>query len=60
MIPFADLSQLRSAFAEKKHILNTSPIPAKDLGLFRQLAEEYALPRPITQMLLHLTNPTSQ
>ena len=35
-----------SAIAEKKHVINTSPIPAKDLGLFRQLAEEFALPHP--------------
>ena len=49
-----------SAIAEKKHVINTSPIPAKDLGLFRQLAEEFALPHPITQTLLHLANATSQ
>ena len=49
-----------SAIAEKKHVINTSPIPAKDLGLFRQLAEEFALPHPITQTLVHLTNATSQ
>ena len=49
-----------SAIAEKKQDLNTSPISAKDLGLFRQLAEEFALPHPITQMLLELTNATSQ
>ena len=49
-----------SAIAEKKQVLNTSPIPAKDLGLFRQLAEEFDLPHPITQMLLHLTNATGQ
>ena len=44
-----------AAIAEKKHVINASPIPAKDLGLFRQLAEEYALPHPITQTLLRLT-----
>ncbi len=49
-----------SAVAEKKDVLNTSPIPAKDLGLFRTLAEEYALPHPITLTLLQLTNSTSQ
>ena len=48
------------AIAEKKQALNTSPIPAKDLGLFRQLAGEYAVPHPITQTLLQLTNATSQ
>lgn len=49
-----------SAIAEKKDVLNTSPIPAKDLGLFRQLAEEFALPHSITQTLLHLTSATGQ
>ncbi len=49
-----------SAIAEKKDVLQTSPIPAKDLGLFCKLAEEYALPHPITHMLLQLTNSTSQ
>ncbi len=49
-----------AAIAEKKQVLNTSPIPAKDLGLFHQLAEEYALPHPITQTLLHLTSATSR
>ncbi len=49
-----------SAITEKKHVINTSPIPAKDLELFRQLAEEFALPHPITLTLLHLTNATSQ
>lgn len=44
-----------AAIAEKKHVINASPIPAKDLGLFHQLAEEYALPDPITQTLLRLT-----
>ena len=49
-----------AAIAEKKHVTNASPIPAKDLGLFRQLAEEYALPHPITQTLLRLTGVNSQ
>ncbi len=49
-----------AAIAEKKHVINASPIPAKDLGLFRQLAEEYALPHPITQTLLRLTGANSQ
>lgn len=49
-----------NAIAEKKKVVNTSPIPAKDLGLFSQLAEEHALPRPITQALLQLTNSTSE
>ena len=49
-----------SAIAEKKHSISTSPIPAKDLGLFRQLAEEFALPHQITQTLLQLTNATGQ
>jgi 3-hydroxyisobutyrate dehydrogenase-like beta-hydroxyacid dehydrogenase len=49
-----------AAIAEKKHVINASPIPAKDLGLFRQLAEEYALSHPITQTLLQLTNATSR
>ncbi len=49
-----------SAIAEKKDVFNTSPIPAKDLGLFRKVAEEYSIPHPITQTLLQLTNSTSQ
>ncbi len=49
-----------TAIAEKKEVLNTSPIPAKDLELFRQLAEEFALPHPITQTLLRSTNTKSQ
>ena len=44
------------AIAEKKHVLNTSLIPAKDLRLFRHLAEEHALQHPITQALLQLTS----
>lgn len=48
------------AIAEKKHVLNTSPIPAKDLALFSRLAEEHALPHPITQALLHATSSTSE
>lgn len=43
------------AFAEKKNPLTASPIPAKDLGLFSQLAEEHAQANPITQALLKLT-----
>ena len=46
------------AIAEKKPVLTTSPIPAKDLGLFSHLAEEHALPHPITQALLQLTRST--
>ena len=49
-----------AAIAEKKHVINASPIPAKDLGLFRQLAEEYALPHSITQTLLRLTSANSR
>ncbi len=48
------------AIAEKKNPLSASQIPAKDLGLFSHLAEEHALPHPITQMLLQLTNATSE
>jgi 3-hydroxyisobutyrate dehydrogenase-like beta-hydroxyacid dehydrogenase len=48
------------AIAEKTNVINTSPIPAKDLGLFSQLAEEHALPHPITQTLLQLTNSTNE
>lgn len=43
------------AIAEKKNLLITSQIPAKDLGLFSRLAEEHARANPITQMLLQLT-----
>jgi 3-hydroxyisobutyrate dehydrogenase-like beta-hydroxyacid dehydrogenase len=43
------------AIAEKKYVLNTSQIPAKDLTLFSRLAEEHARPNPITQILLQLT-----
>ena len=49
-----------SAIAEKKHSLNTSPVPAKDLGLFRLLAEEFALPHQIMQTLLQSTDATGQ
>ena len=49
-----------AAIAEKKHVTNASPIPAKDLGLFRQLAEEHACPHSITQTLLRLTGANSQ
>ncbi len=48
------------AIAEKKNSFSASQIPAKDLGLFSRLAEEHALPHPITQMLLQLTNSTSE
>ena len=49
-----------TAIAEKKNGFNTSPIPAKDLRLFRHVAEEHALPHPITQMLLQLTDSMSK
>ena len=42
------------AVAEKKLPL-ASPIPAKDLGLFYELAAEHGQPNPITQILLQLT-----
>lgn len=42
--------------AEGKPALD-SPIPAKDLGLFSQLAGEHSLPNPITQLLLRLSSP---
>jgi 3-hydroxyisobutyrate dehydrogenase-like beta-hydroxyacid dehydrogenase len=42
--------------AEKKPVL-ASPIPAKDLGLFHQLADKRGLPNPITQTLMQL-NPS--
>lgn len=48
------------AIADKMNVINTSPIPAKDLGLFHQLAEGHALPHPITQTLLQLTNSTNE
>ena len=48
------------AIAEGKNLLSASQIPAKDLGLFSRLAQEHALPHPITQMLLQVTNPTSE
>ena len=48
-----------SAITEEKHGLNTSPIPAKDLGLFRRSAEESALLQPITQTLLRLAKATN-
>ncbi len=48
-----------TAIAEKKPVLHTSLIPAKDLGLFSHLAEEHALPHPLTQVLLQLTNAMS-
>lgn len=48
------------AIAEKKDVINTSPIPAKDLGLFSRLAEEDAVPHPIMQALLQLTSSTSK
>ena len=41
--------------AEKKKVFGVSPLPAKDLGLFKQLAAEHAQPNPITQLLLKLT-----
>lgn len=44
------------AVAEKKPAL-ASPIPAKDLGLFDELAREHGLPNPIAQTLLNLTRP---
>ncbi|RXH56193.1 hypothetical protein GRAN_3050 [Granulicella sibirica] len=47
------------AVAEKKHV-DASPIPAKDLGLFRQLAVEHGQPNPITLMLLQLMSPSNQ
>jgi 3-hydroxyisobutyrate dehydrogenase-like beta-hydroxyacid dehydrogenase len=40
--------------AEKKASLGESPIPAKDLGLFSQLAKENELPNPIARTLLEL------
>ena len=43
------------ALAENKDALGKSPIAAKDLGLFRQLAEEQSVSNPITQTLLRLT-----
>ena len=44
------------AIAEKRNVLGTSPIPAKDLGLFHRLAQEHDRPNPITQTLLQLTH----
>ncbi|WP_446743320.1 NAD(P)-dependent oxidoreductase [Silvibacterium acidisoli] len=42
--------------AEKKGSLRSSPIPAKDLGLFNERAQEHDLPNPITRMLLQLSS----
>ena len=60
MFPSPIYRNYGKAIAEKKDVFNTSPIPAKDLQLLLHIAEEYALPHPITQMLLQLTNSTSQ
>ena len=60
LFPSAIYRNYGKAIAEKKNSFSASQIPAKDLGLFRRLAEEHALPHPITQMLLQLTNSTSE
>jgi 3-hydroxyisobutyrate dehydrogenase-like beta-hydroxyacid dehydrogenase len=45
--------------AEKKPVFE-SPIPAKDLGLFSQLAEQNGLPNPIAQTLRQLSAPVAR
>jgi 3-hydroxyisobutyrate dehydrogenase-like beta-hydroxyacid dehydrogenase len=47
------------AIAEKKDV-NIGKIPAKDLGLFSELASEHGWPNPITQLLLQLMPPNDK
>ena len=59
MFPFPLFRSYGQAVAEKKP-MPVSHIPAKDLSLFRKLAEEQGLPSPITQTLLQLFLPSTR
>ena len=48
------------ALATGANTLASSQIPAKDLGLFHQLATDHGLQNPIGQLLLQLTSPAGE